>query len=204
MRRAVFVVLAVVSLSCFVTAQSSDGTQVSDRVEVFAGYIYVRPDFSLVSPNGGASGWNASVNFKMRPWIGMVADLSGLYPRYTLPELNGVNSVSASGSAYSYLFGPQVSMPRGRFKPFGHFLIGESHVSDENFGSQGSIQNFQSNHALSFAVGGGIDYWLKPRIAIRGQADWLYTRFTLGGVPGTNFSQNRNVARISTGIVFKF
>jgi len=203
-RAASIVVLTLLFVSCFGIAQSTDRAQVSDRVEVFGGYTYVKPDFSLVNPNGGVNGWTAAINFKMHPWIGVVADLSGLYPRFTFPQLNGATSVSASGSAYSYLFGPQVSLPRRRFSPFAHFLVGESHVSNENFGSQGSMQNFQSNHALSFAAGGGVDYWLKPRIAIRGQADWLYTRFTIGGVPGTNYSQNRNVARICAGVVFRF
>jgi hypothetical protein len=92
MRPASLSVLAVLLLGCFVTAQS-DQTQISDRVEVFGGYTYERPDFSLVNSNGGANGWNAAVNFKMRPWIGAVADFSGLYPRYTLPQLNGANSV---------------------------------------------------------------------------------------------------------------
>ena len=134
MRPASLSVLAVLLLGCFVTAQS-DQTQISDRVEVFGGYTYERPDFSLVNSNGGANGWNAAVNFKMRPWIGVVADFSGLYPRYTIPELNGANSVQASGSSYSYLFGPQVSSPRGRFRPFAHFPVGESRVSNENFGN---------------------------------------------------------------------
>lgn len=211
MRRVSFVVLAVLSLACFVVAQSSDGVQVSDRVEVFGGYTYVRPDFSLVNSNGGANGWNAAVNFKMRPWIGVVADISGLYPRYTFPELNGGTSVSASGSAYSFLFGPQVSLPRARFSPFAHFLVGAVHVSNENFGNQSSMQNFESNQALSLAAGGGVDYWLKPRIAIRGEADWFYTRFTIAtvvlpapGGAGATLSQNRNAARISTGLVFRF
>jgi opacity protein-like surface antigen len=196
--------LALLLLSCLVMAQSSDPAQASDRVEVFGGYTYVKPDFSLVNPNGGVSGWNAAVNFKMRPWIGIVADVSGLYPRYTFPELNGSTSVSASGTAYTYMFGPQVSLPQGRIRPFAHFLVGESHVSNENLGNQGSTQNFQSNNALSFAAGGGVDYSVKPRIAIRGQVDWLYTRFTIAGVPGSNYTQNRNVARISTGLVFRF
>lgn len=69
MRPASLSVLAVLLLGCFVTAQS-DQTQISDRVEVFGGYTYERPDFSLVNSNGGANGWNAAVNFKMRPWIG--------------------------------------------------------------------------------------------------------------------------------------
>jgi hypothetical protein len=75
--------LALLLLSCLVMAQSSDPPQASDRVEVFGGYTYVKPDFSLVNRNGGVSGWDAAVNFKMRPWIGIVADVSGLYPRYT-------------------------------------------------------------------------------------------------------------------------
>jgi len=74
MRPASLSVLAVLLLGCFVTAQS-------DRVEVFGGYTYERPDFSLVNSHGGANGWNAAVNFKMRRWIGVVADFSGLYPR---------------------------------------------------------------------------------------------------------------------------
>lgn len=141
MRPSCLIVLAVLSLDSFAIAQSADGTQISDRLEVFAGYMYARPDFSLVNPNGGVNGWNAALNFKMRSWIGVVADISGMYPRHTLPELNGANSVSASGSAYSFLFGPQVSWPRGRFSPFGQFLIGESHVSNQNLANQGSLQN---------------------------------------------------------------
>jgi opacity protein-like surface antigen len=204
MRPASVAALAVLLVSCFGVAQSSNGPQVSDRVEVFGGYTYENPDFSLVNANGGVSGWNAAVNFKMRPWIGVIADISGLYPRYTFPELNGASPVPASGNSYSFLFGPQVSFPAGRLSPFAHFLFGESHVSNESLSGQGSMRNFQSNNALSFAAGGGVDYWLKPRIALRGQADWLHTGFTIAGVPGSNFSQNRNVARISTGIVFKF
>jgi hypothetical protein len=50
MRPASLSVLAVLLLGCFVTAQS-DQTQISDRVEVFGGYTYERPDFSLVNSN---------------------------------------------------------------------------------------------------------------------------------------------------------
>src|SRR5579864_3420179 len=64
--------LALLLLSCFVMAQFADRAQASDRVEVFGGYTFVKPDFSLVNPNGGVSGWNAAVDLKMRAvdWTG--------------------------------------------------------------------------------------------------------------------------------------
>jgi opacity protein-like surface antigen len=193
--RPLFVLLAALLCCGFALAQSED------RIEVFGGYSYLNPDSSLVSPNH-VNGWNGSVNFKARPWIGFVADFSGFYPShtYSLPA-----SLTASGKTYTFLFGPQVSLPRGRFAPFARFLIGASHVTPQDFG--GISENlFKSNNALSLGAGGGLDYSLNRRIAIRGQAEWLYARLTPigGGDPGANYVKNRSAARISTGIVFRF
>jgi opacity protein-like surface antigen len=180
-------------LSAFATAQSSN------RVEVFGGYTYMNPDFSLVS-GSGASGWNASANFKARRWIGIVADVSGFYPRYTTPPLAG--SIKVSGDAYTFLFGPQVSLPHGRFTPFARFLIGAVHVTPQTpFGN-----DFESDNALSYAAGGGLDYSVTRRIAIRGQVDWLRVSLTpiAAENQGESYGKNRNVARISSGVVFRF
>lgn len=190
------------ALSAMLLLGSSVMAQSPDRVEIFGGYSYTRPDFSLVSPND-ANGWNASVDLKARRWIGFVADVSGFYPRYTYGQ-----GGSVSGETYTFLFGPQASIPLGRFTPFARFLVGFSHVTPQNFsgfsGVGGSV--FQSNNALSTAAGGGLDYSVAKHIAIRGQVDWLYARFTPigGGDPGVNYVQNRSVARISTGVVFRF
>ncbi len=53
---------------------------------------------------------------------------------------------------------------------------------------------------------GGVDYFVTGHIAIRGQLDWLHTELTPvgGGDPGVNYNKNRNGARITTGIVFRF
>src|SRR5579863_8010049 len=56
--------------------------QSSDHVEVFGGYSYLSQDLSLASPNG-ANGWNASADFKIRPWFGFVADFSGFSASHT-------------------------------------------------------------------------------------------------------------------------
>lgn len=204
MRRFCLAVLVLLVVPGSVIAQSSDWAQAPDQIEVFGGYTYISSDFSLVAP-GGVSGWNAAVNFKALRHLGFVADISGFYPSTTSGELGGVASASTSGKSYTFLFGPQVSWQRGRFSPFAQFLIGASHVSPGTYAGT-SYNVFQSNNALSTAGGGGLDYSVKRRIALRLQVDWLHTRFSPigGGDPGANYNQNRNAARISTGVVFKF
>jgi hypothetical protein len=92
--------------------------QSSDRIEVFGGYTYLNPDFSPVSPNH-VNGWNASANFKVRPWLGFVADFSGFYPSHFYPGCGGCSQgATISGTSYTFLFGPQFSLRRGRFSPF--------------------------------------------------------------------------------------
>lgn len=199
MLRLLWVVLAALLCAGFALAQSED------HVEVFGGYLYLNPDFSLVTPNH-VNGWNASANFKVRPWLGFVADFSGFYPSHFYPGCGGCSQgATISGTSYTFLFGPQFSLRRGRFSPFAHFLLGDSHVSPTDFNST-SYNTFKSNNALSLAAGGGLDYSLTRYIAIRGQADWLYTRFTPkgGGDPGVNYVQNRSAERVSTGVVFRF
>lgn len=199
MPRLALVVLSVLLFSSAVMAQSSD------RIELFGGYTYLNPDFSLVSPNH-VNGWNASANFKVRRWLGFVADFSGFYPSHFYPGCGGCSQgATTSGTSYTFLFGPQFSLRRGRFSPFAHFLLGDGHVSPTDFNST-SYNTFKSNNALSLAAGGGLDYSVTRRIAIRGQADWLYAWFTPigGGDPGVNYVKNRSTARLSTGIVFRF
>jgi opacity protein-like surface antigen len=186
-----FAVLAVLLLSAFVVGQPVD------RIEVFGGYTYVTSDFSLVS-SGGASGWNASANFKVRPSWGVVADFSGFYPSSSPCSL----PCSVSGKSYTFLFGPQASLTRGRISPFARFLFGGSHVSLPSVQGTSVTSPFSSNSAFSLAAGGGVDLSVTRRIALRGQLDWLHTRFK--GAGGVQVALQNNVARIATGVVFQF
>ncbi len=172
------------------------------HVELFGGYTYINPDFTLVSPNG-VNGWNVSANIKAPHGLGVVADFSGFYSSYTYRQ-DG-QDITFSGQAYTFLFGPQYSIQRGRFVPFARFLLGAVHVTPQSYPG-GSSNFFRSNNGLSLATGGGLDYYLTHHLALRGQIDWLYTGLTPlgGGDPGVNYIKNRNVARISTGIVFRF
>lgn len=152
--------------------------QSSDHVEVFGGYSYVNNDFSLTAQH--MQGWNASANLEIAHHVGLTADFSGLYP---------------NAKVYTFLFGPQVSFKLNRVTPFAHFLMGDAIVHYNGYLSSGS--------SYAYAAGGGADFNLTRRLALRGQADWLHTKFqTINSQGGSIFYPN--VVRISTGIVIRF
>jgi hypothetical protein len=163
---------------------------------VFVGYSYMSA--ALASGNRtNLNGWNASVEGKVLPFIGMVGDFSGHYgstPVGPNPACTGIPgvpcpSLSASTNMYNFLFGPRVSASVGKVRPFAQALFGAGHISE----SASLLSN--SNTSFAYALGGGIDYHLIPLISWRVQADWLQTRF---------FSNTQNNVRISTGVVIHF
>lgn len=194
MRHFLPLLLGVVLLCGLSVAQSSD------RVEVFGGYSYINQDLSLTYPNGnsGINGWNASATFAVKRSFGIVADFSGFYPSFN----TGCGAeCTSSARIHTLLFGPQVSVRRGRWKPFARFLIGDTNMYTYNAGV--NAYTFTSNNSLTFGVGGGLDFSLTPRIALRGQVDWLHTGFQTSDNQRTN-AEVHNVVRISPGVVFRF
>jgi opacity protein-like surface antigen len=163
---------------------------------VFVGYSYMSAD--LVSgARTNLNGWNGSVEGKVLPFIGVVADFSGHYGSASLavnPACTAViggscSALSASTNIHSFLFGPRVSASVGKVRPFAHILVGASHMSENASLFSGSDTSF------AYALGGGVDYHLIPLISWRVQADLLQTRF---------FSNTQNNVRISTGIAIRF
>ena len=172
--------------------------QTPDRVEIFGGYSYINKDFTLTLPTGGLTGWDASVTFKVVRHVGIVADFSGYYPGYTY----GCVGCGDRAKFHSFLFGPQASFTVGRVTPFARFLFGDSHVHTAADGIP-DLRTFTSNNSFTYGAGGGADVRLTRRFALRGQVDWLHNRFQTVDDQRTQF-QIPNVARISTGVVFRF
>jgi len=172
MPRALTLALAVLVLVGVSEAQSSD------RIEIFGGYSYVNNDFSLTSRNG-MQGWNALATVNSPYHLGLTADLSGLYP---------------GAKVYTFLFGPQVSFRLKRVTPFVHALFGNTLVHYNGY--------LTSDSSFSYAAGGGVDFDITRRLALRGQADLLHTNFQTFDSQGGSVPPN--VARICIGIVFRF
>jgi opacity protein-like surface antigen len=164
---------------------------------VFIGYSYMSADLASGS-RSNLNGWNGSVEGKVLPFVGIVADFSGHYgsgpvdlnPACTAIIGGSCTSLSTSTNVHNFLFGPRVSVSVGKIRPFAHALFGAGHISTSaGFGLSSSDTSF------AYALGGGVDYHLIPLISWRVQADWLQDRF---------FSNTQNNVRISTGIAIRF
>jgi hypothetical protein len=190
MCKVVAVCLVLFVLASFASAQIPSGN-------VFFGYSHASTNL-VPGQSTGLNGWNGSVEGKVLPLLGLVADFSGQYGSQNLPVVCGLPVVvlpctgpvtSANVSEYNFLFGPRISFSVGKFRPFVHALIGASHIRASATGLSNSETSFGD------ALGGGLDYHLIPLISWRVQADALQTRF---------FSSTQSNLRFSTGIVFHF
>jgi hypothetical protein len=167
--------------------------QIPTSGNVFFGYSYYDTN-SLTGLNNRNSlnGWEASVEGKVIPWVGIVADFSRHYGSENFPNPAGTCAIgvtcttNVSDNVQTFLFGPRVSMSVGKFRPFAQALFGGAH-----FGSNGA----GSDTSFSTALGGGLDYKIIRPIAWRFQGDYLQTRF---------FGSTQNGVRLSTGIVLRF
>jgi opacity protein-like surface antigen len=184
------IVLIILAPLCFAGLA---GAQVPAG-NVFFGYSYYNTDLSSID-RANTNGWEASVEGKVVPFLGIVADVdshygsqnfSGCVPPPLLGGGGAVCSFNASVTERNFLFGPRVSFSVGRFRPFAEALFGGAHV---NAGEAGSDTSFAT------AVGGGLDYKLIRPVAWRFQGDYVQTRF---------FGTTQNNLRLSTGIVFRF
>jgi opacity protein-like surface antigen len=184
MKKIGFVALSLLFFATLASAQLPSAN-------VFFGYSYMNTD--LISGNSGNSvntnGWEASVEGKIIPFLGVVADFDAHYGSQNfsvscnLPCL----PVNAGFVERNFLFGPRLSVSLGKIRPFGEVLIGAAHVNVN--------QGIGSDNSFATAVGGGFDYKLVPHLGWRLQGD--YVRSTL-------FSTTQNNVRISTGIVLRF
>lgn len=185
MRKLVLIAFLVSSFAGLAAAQ------IPTAGNVFVGYSFQNTSASalnLISSRANLQGWEASLEGKLVPFLGVVADFSGHYGSESFPEATpgGPASVNVSAHEEEVLFGPRVSISVGKFRPFAEAEVGVGHVNTNGFGSDTSFAT---------AIGGGLDYRIIRPIAWRLQGDYVYTRF---------FSTTQNDFRLSTGIVFRF
>jgi opacity protein-like surface antigen len=96
--------------------------------------------------------------------------------------------------------------PPGKLEPFGEVLLGGAHSNlYANACSKISglcASKSPSNNAFAFEVGGGVDFAVTEKIAIRiVDADYVLTRFGNNFTGGNNSQSN---FRFQTGVQFRF
>jgi hypothetical protein len=178
MRKAGFIISALLLFAGVANAQ------VPTSGNVFFGYSFYNTDLSPTN-RSSLNGWEGSLEGKIIPWVGIVADFGGYYGSGVAVCIPGGCS-NLTAHEESFLFGPRVSMSFGKIRPFAEALFGGSHINTNGAGADTSFAT---------ALGGGIDYKIIRPIALRVQGDYVQTRF---------FAATQNNVRVSTGIVFRF
>ena len=179
--------------------------QDNPKLEVFGGYQYQTIGGNLGWQVGSPyNGWDTAVTFNFSKHFGATGDFSGNY-----------HSGNFGGGSYythilTYAGGPVYSFGSGsNLKPFVHAMFGGAHITTPVM--YGTSPTYASEGGYTAMAGGGVDYKLKKRIAVRlAQFDWIYyhnkdlgdfigAKSSRGDSP--NFTSN---VRISTGVVFRF
>ena len=182
MLKAILIAILLCACAGFANAQ------IPTSGNIFFGYSFENASSTALDnvtrPN--FHGWEGSLEGKLAPFIGLVTDFSGHYgtQTFTTPF---PSTFTVTAHQYEVLFGPRVSVPVGKFTPFGEFFVGVAHISSNGFSP--------TNTSWATALGGGIDYRLVRLVAARVEGDYVRTNF---------FSTSQNDIRISTGIVFRF
>lgn len=226
---------AIVSISLMFLIYASAFAQDS-KVQVFGGYSLVHTggnngvdgpalDSALgatprtFSVRTNYSGWNGAIQFNANKWFGIKADIGGNYGT-PISASSGSGITGLPGlSSYSYLFGPVFSAhPSDKFTPYAHALFGVNRTSlhsTDNLSDGTTTTSLPgvTDSAFAMALGGGIDYNVTKRFALRlGQFDYLYTGHDLNTIgnnlvgPGTfsGLDTHQNNFRFATGVVFNF
>jgi Outer membrane protein beta-barrel domain len=164
--------------------------QIPTSGNVFFGYSYYNTNPTGVDSTN-TNGWEGSLEGKVFPFLGIVADFDGHYGSQNFGSACPVGGVctpaSLNFSEHNVLFGPRASFSVGRFRPFAEAMFGIGHIDTGSYSG--------SDTSFATGIGGGIDYRLLRILAWRFQGDYVRTSF---------FHADQNNLRLSTGIVFRF
>jgi hypothetical protein len=181
------------------TPATTEGTEPAYKYNIFAGYAYT----GLNQVNGSRYGLQGGALSLGRDW-GKIFTLvaNGAYYKPPLGS-DATNPNPGVPTVYQALAGPQFHASLyGKTSAFVHVLIGVEHTGGESM-----------NPDTSFAggFGGGLDYKLSPRFAIRAYGDRIGASFSLidnvgiNGAPAPGYSPHRTWnPNAGIGVVYSF
>ena len=128
------------------------------RYEAFGGFAY--SSANQVKGSSALLGFNLGADAKLKKWFGGTVDF-GQYQ---------ASSGVAKPTVTTFLAGPEVYIPADNLTGFFHVMFGGAHTG--NVGAKPDI-------AFAYAVGGGFEYALSNRWAIRASGDGIVSSFVL-------------------------
>jgi opacity protein-like surface antigen len=154
--------------------------QVTPQWELSGGYSYLEANLGGSGGSVGLNGGSGALAENLNDWFGGRLEFNGYSGK-----MNGT-----SVSAQTITYGPVFTYRKyERFTPFGTVQFGDMHAS------AGYLGISQSANRFAMALGGGADYNLSERAAIRFEGTYLMTRF---------FDLRQDNVQFSTGLVIRF
>jgi opacity protein-like surface antigen len=177
------------------SAEKEKPQQPSPKFELEGGYTYR----SYYPPNVarfGMNGWNATLDYNWKHWMGFVLDGTGTYKD---------QGAFGNNSIYTLMAGPRVHPfgHRHRLIPFGQFLIGVGYDRQQIPPNGGFNPKTNTSTAYVWAAGGGIDVRVTKRWAVRA-FEYDYEKAHFSDFLQVVASPSETNHRISVGIIFRW
>ena len=144
------------------------------RVDVSAGYTFMRDFSDLPEDLNFPAGWYAAAGVNLTRWFGIVGEATGSYKR-NFDVTEGFLSFSNDASVYTLMGGPRFSGKVGRVVPHVQFLAGGAHlrlttVFPEELQMR-SRMTFRDTQ-FAFQPGGGVTILVTDRFGVRLAGDY--------------------------------
>ena len=181
------------------------------RFELFAGGSYAQAGLFNSGHWAGLPGWEASLGLNATSWLGFVVDGGQYFGTSKIP--GAVPAPFPSGQTfcntpactfdvktreYNFLFGAQFFRRKyERLMPFGELMFG--HGGTRGKAIAGGETFTEVGTGLALLAGGGADFKINQRFAVRFKADYLQTRTAFPLQP----KQKQDNFRFSVGIVIR-
>jgi hypothetical protein len=159
--------------------------------EVGLNYSWLHVNSANYDYQRTGNGGSGTFEYNLNRLVGFVGDF-GAYANTRA----GIND-----KALTYLFGPRFNWRHSRLNPYVQFLFGGAYAWS------GPGNNSTTQNAFATAAGGGLDYRLTNRLAIKPiQVEYVTTQFDSARLGGSTrgFGGHQNDIRYSAGVVFRF
>jgi opacity protein-like surface antigen len=175
-------------------SNATDQPERTYNYEVYAGYAYTSLN-QVNQSRFGLQGVNVSVTRYWGRYFGLTAEGDDYTAAISTPVVLGSNITPSISSVF---LGPVLHANiYGHVGGFFHGLLGGEHTGGE-----------KQTPNISFAggVGGGLEYSLSPRLAIRASGDYIGASFSTSGNSAElgNSPHKSWDSRASIGVVYKF
>ncbi len=162
--------------------------------------------YTTQTGNFGPNGFEVGLDYRLREFLAIAGEGSFLFTGDTVNNVRtnlsptGFVNMRVSTNAQNFQAGPRFFFPRAlrqpKLVPFAHLLFGVSRAStDFELTEEDDQIGSSSDTNWSWSLGGGVDYWVNKKWAVRAKVDLLKTHLQ---------SDSQTNARIMVGMSYNF